>query len=260
MSEKPQRKWTMHGGVRLHYRTVEPDTATGTPVLIIPGFGELADEYEWLLDALRPRRAVAVDLRGRGHSDAPMTGYTWEDHIDDLEAVVEAADLGEFAIVGISRGASYGLGFALRHPERVRAMVIGDYWARHTSLPETWPDQALASILRGVPVSKRMPAHAVRGLQRDAVEVPLWDRLSELRGPVTVVRGTRRGVLVDDAAAEHYRRSLPGVEIHVIEGAGHDLWSRDPAPFLRVIRSTLDRADARWVRETAAAERGQPLR
>ncbi|MGW0590598.1 alpha/beta fold hydrolase [Streptosporangium sp. NPDC002607] len=236
--------WAANGDVGLHYIAGGSDDSAGGAVLVIPGFGERAEEYAWLLDALSPRRAVAVDLRGRGRSDAPPTGYGWEEHLADLEAIVDAAGLDEFTIVGISRGAGYGLGYALRHPGRVRGFLVGDYWARHAALPETWPDQALTSSLRGTPLAERVPAHVVRGLQRDAVEISLWEQLIELRGPVVVVRGTRRGVLVDDATVERYRRSLPHVEIHTLDGSGHDLWSHDPAPLLRLVRSTLDRSDA----------------
>ena len=59
------------------------------PVLVVPGMGEYADEYDWLLDALGDRRVVIVDVRGRGRSDVPDTGYRWEDHIGDLRAAVE---------------------------------------------------------------------------------------------------------------------------------------------------------------------------
>jgi pimeloyl-ACP methyl ester carboxylesterase len=237
--------WATNHHVRLHYLETRPDQAHGTPVLVVPGFGESAREYDWLLDALSPRRAVAADLRGRGPSDAPPSGYSWEDHVGDLEAVVDATGLQEFAIVGISRGVSYGLGYALRHPRRVRSFVIGDYQARHIALPPEWPEKALATtVLRGVPLADRMPAHAVRGVQRDAVEVPLWHRLADLGCPVCVVRGTRRGVLVTDEAAERYRRSLPDAEMHMLDDAGHDLWSRDPDRFSRLVRAFLDRAEA----------------
>jgi len=236
--------WATNSDVRLHYLESWPDQADGTPVVVLPGFGEAAREYAWLLEALWPRRVVAVDLRGRGRSDAPATGYAWEDHVDDLEAVADAAGLDEFAIVGISRGVSYGLGYALRHPGRVRAFVIGDYYAGHIALPPEWPDQALATtVVRGVRLAVRMPAHAVRGVQRDAVEVPLWDRLVELNCPVCVVRGSRPSVLVNDDVAERYRRSLPDAEMHVLDGVGHDLWSRDPERFTRLLTGFLERAD-----------------
>lgn len=239
--------WASNGGVRLHFLEGGGDGAPEGGVLVVPGFGELAAEYAWLIRSLAPRRVVVADLRGRGPSDVPDSGYDLADHVGDLEAVVETAGLVGFTVVAISRGVSYGLGYALRHPERVRGFLAGDYWAGHLALPASWPDKALGGVLRGVPIPERIAPHAVRAIQHEAVERPMWDRLGELRGPFYVVRGTRRGVLVTDATADRYRAALSGVEIHTLEGMGHDLWHPDHRPLLSLVRFLLERA---WGRES----------
>src|SRR6185503_7969778 len=58
-------------GVRVHALDNERTDAALPTVLAIPGMGEYADEYAWLLDALGDRRVVVVDVRGR--DDAPVT-------------------------------------------------------------------------------------------------------------------------------------------------------------------------------------------
>ena len=68
-------------------------------------------------------------------------------------------------------------GYALSHPTGVRGLVIGDYWARHVGLPPEFAERQLAVVLRGVPMSERMPAHAVLGVAGESREVPLWDRV-----------------------------------------------------------------------------------
>ncbi len=215
------------------------------PVVVVPGMGEYADEYAWMLDRLGDRlgapRILVVDLRGRGSSDAPHTGYAWEDHIGDLRAVVESLKLEQPALVGFSRGSSYALGYALQFPDQVRGLVVGDYQARHVGLPAEFAEQQLRMEIRGVPVAQRMPGHAVRGVIADSRDVPLWDRLAELRCPVLVIRGDRRGCLVTDEVAEQWQRSLPSVEMATIAGAGHDLWSRDPGAYLAVLLPFLER-------------------
>ena len=168
------------------------------PVVVIPGMGESADEYVWLLDRLGDRRVVVVDVRGRGQSDVPASGYRWEDHIADLRAVVEATGLDRPLLVAFSRGSSYGLGYALEYPVEVRGLVIGDYFARHVGLPAEIADQQLRSKIRGVPISERMSEHAVRAVFAESREVPLWDRLTELQCPVLVIRGGRKSALVGD--------------------------------------------------------------
>jgi pimeloyl-ACP methyl ester carboxylesterase len=227
-------------GVRLHALDNGCTDAPLPTVLAIPGMGEYADEYAWLLDALGERRVVVVDVRGRGRSDVPESGYTWEHHIGDLRAVVEALEIDRPIVVAFSRGSSYGLGYALTYPSDVRGLVVGDYFARHVGLPPEIADQQLQSKIRGTVIAERMSEHAVRQVVAESREVPLWDRLGELQCPVLVIRGGRRSALVGEELAAQWRESLPSVQMEVIADAGHDLWSRDVDAYLAVLRPFLE--------------------
>jgi pimeloyl-ACP methyl ester carboxylesterase len=236
--------WTRAGSVALHYLdNVSGDPALA-PVLIVPGFGERAEEYRWLIDALGSRRAVAMSARGRGQSDAPTSGYTWDDHVDDIEAVIGQAGLVSPVLVAFSRGSSYAYGYALRHPGAIGGLVVGDYPARHVGLPPGFVAHQLGASIRGVPMSERMPAHAIAGVQSESVEVSLWERLEEMRCPLLVIRGGRSGTMVDDAGEERYREHLAGVEVAMLVKAGHDLWSRDPDAYCQVLAPFLSGVDA----------------
>lgn len=231
-------------GVRLHVLDNGCIDTTRPAVLAIPGMGEYADEYSWMLDALGARRVVVVDVRGRGRSDVPAVGYTWEDHIGDLRAVTTALALDRPVVVAFSRGSSYGLGYALTYPADVRGLVVGDYFARHVGLPPEVAERQLQSKIRGTVIAERMSQHAVRQVVAESREVPLWDRLVELRCPVLLIRGGRRSALVGDELAAQWRAALPSVQIELIAEAGHDLWSRDVDAYLAVLLPFLDRISA----------------
>lgn len=235
-----------NGDVRLRVLDSDrvPPGGEPAPVLVVPGMGEYADEYAWLLDRLGDRRVVVADVRGRGGSDVPETGYTWEDHVGDLRAVVTSLGLDRPILVAFSRGSSYALGYALDHPAAVRGLVVGDYTARHVGLPVERAEQQMAAKVRGVPVSERMSEHAVRRVFAESREVPLWDRLVELVCPVLVLRGGARGAVLTDELAERWRTSLPSAEVTTIPGAAHDLWGRDPDAYLAALLPFLTRCDA----------------
>jgi pimeloyl-ACP methyl ester carboxylesterase len=228
-----------NAGVRLHALDSGARDGGRAALLVIPGMGEAAEEYAWLLEACNERRVVAVDVRGRGRSDAPPNGYRWEDHYGDVAAVVAELGVDRPIVVAFSRGSSYALGYSLSAPAAVRGLVIGDYWARHVGLPAEMADRQLATVLRGVPMSERMPEHAVRGVVEESVEVPLWGRLGELECPVLVIRGGKRGGLVNDDVAAQWQAALPSVELAVLPEAGHDLWSYDRDAYLAVLRPFL---------------------
>lgn len=233
-----------HDGLRLHVLDHDARCLASPPVLVVPGMGEYADEYRWMLEALGPRRVAVVDVRGRGGSDVPASGYTWEHHVGDVRAVVESLGLERPVIVAFSRGSSYALGYALSEPDGVRGLVIGDYFARHVGLPDGFAERQLATSIRGTLVGDRMAEHAVRQVFAEGREIPLWHRLAELRCPVLVIRGGRRSALVTDEVAAQWRAALPTVRIGVVPDAGHDLWSRDVAAYLAVLRPFLAEIDA----------------
>jgi pimeloyl-ACP methyl ester carboxylesterase len=70
-------------------------------------------------------RVISYDARGHGDSDpAPdPRAYEYADLVDDLERVLGDRGIDEAVLVGVSMGAATTLAFALRAPERVRALV-----------------------------------------------------------------------------------------------------------------------------------------
>jgi class 3 adenylate cyclase/pimeloyl-ACP methyl ester carboxylesterase len=67
---------------------------------------------------------VRYDARGNGLSDWDVDEISFEALVHDLEAVVEAAGVERFALLGISQGCSVSVAYATRHPERVTHLVL----------------------------------------------------------------------------------------------------------------------------------------
>lgn len=77
------------------------------------------------------RGLVGVDLRGRGDSGKPDSGYGLETHADDLVRVLDHLGLENATIAGHSMGAFVAMKAALLYPDRVRALVLLDgAWPR----------------------------------------------------------------------------------------------------------------------------------
>jgi pimeloyl-ACP methyl ester carboxylesterase/DNA-binding CsgD family transcriptional regulator len=82
-------------------------------------------------DALGQRfRFHRYDSRGCGLSDREATDASLDVLVADLEAVVDAANLDRFALLGISQGGAVSITYAVRHPERVTHLVLLGAFAR----------------------------------------------------------------------------------------------------------------------------------
>ena len=71
-------------------------------------------------------RLIAYDLRGRGDSDKPPTGYSLAQHAADLLGLLDRFGLDRAILMGHSLGAHIGVRFATLHPERVAKLVLFD--------------------------------------------------------------------------------------------------------------------------------------
>jgi pimeloyl-ACP methyl ester carboxylesterase len=78
-------------------------------------------------DILSPgRRLIAYDLRGRGESDKPATGYSLEIHREDLRRLLDGLGLEKVILLGHSLGAHIALRFAAEYPQRVSRLALFD--------------------------------------------------------------------------------------------------------------------------------------
>jgi non-heme chloroperoxidase len=222
-----EERWTDTSGVRIRYLDNDPSDPVGLPIVFSPGVADDAGDYLATLSYFSPRRVIAVDVRGRGRSEAPAEGYTVDRLADDLQAAVEAAGFERFHLMTFSRGTPTALSLAFRDPSRVASIAIGDYRAVEIQLNSAFVEHQWASTWRGRPMAQLLQRHVLEEIVRDSRARELWDDLGALGLPVLVARGERPGSLVDDAAEAHYRRSVPGVEVVTIPGAAHDLFRPD---------------------------------
>lgn len=112
------------GGLRTRYL----DLPGGDPaIVLLHGLSANANEFAALATALSPRfRVVAPDLRGRGGSDKPATGYTIADHAADVVALLDALGLQRVVLGGHSFGGFLAIYLAAHHPELVARLVVID--------------------------------------------------------------------------------------------------------------------------------------
>ena len=104
---------------------VHGDLKSGkTPVLVLHGAFMSADTMKPLTDRLTGRPLIVVDQRGHGRTGDLPGPITYERLADDAPAVLADAKVEKADVVGYSMGAGAGLQLALRHPARVKHLVV----------------------------------------------------------------------------------------------------------------------------------------
>jgi len=110
-------------GVKIHYVT----KGTGPLVVLIHGFPDYW--YSWrkqIPELARHFQVVAIDQRGYNKSDQPskVEDYLMEKLVEDVLAVVDHFSQKQAVIVGHDWGGMVAWSFAMRHPDRIRRLVI----------------------------------------------------------------------------------------------------------------------------------------
>ena len=78
-------------------------------------------------------RLVTFDKRGTGLSDPVDSAVTFDQRMDDIRAVMDAAGSERAALLGVSEGGPMAAVFAATYPERTRALVLYASFAEHSS-------------------------------------------------------------------------------------------------------------------------------
>jgi pimeloyl-ACP methyl ester carboxylesterase len=147
----PPTRYAKSGEVSIAYQTVGDGPID---LVIVLGFATHL-ELQWEFPPLARfferissfSRLIIFDKRGTGLSD-PITGVpTLEQRIDDVRAVMDAAQSERAALFGVSEGGPMSVLFAATHPDRATALVLHGAMGRTTEAPD-YPWASPAEALR----------------------------------------------------------------------------------------------------------------
>ena len=193
------------GDITLHYIQWGRQ---GPPIICVHGLTANAFCFQALADYLAvDHRVFAYDLRGRGDSDKPESGYSIPHHADDLAELIDELGLDRPVVVGHSLGAFTAFYFAAHYPEKLSKLVLIDAVASPPwKTVEEQPAWLTTSINRlGTPVAsfeeykQRLKAAPYLGLHWNSYFDLYFEHDVRHRSDGSVVsKAYREGVLEDD--------------------------------------------------------------
>ena len=128
-------------GFEMHF----VDEGRGEPIVLVHGDPTWGYLYRTFIPILsQRRRCIVPDHMGMGKSGTPREPYPYRlrHHIANLEALVRHLDLTGLTLVLHDWGGPVGLGFATRHPDRIKRLVLMNTWAC-----APWPGGPLPRLL-----------------------------------------------------------------------------------------------------------------
>jgi haloalkane dehalogenase len=119
---EPSSHYTQVNNLRLHYL----EAGEGDPILLLHGFPTSSHLYRNILPTLaKTHRAIALDLPGYGLSDKPLdVTYDFEFYERVVDGFLDALDIHTTNLAVHDLGGPIGLFWAVRHPRRVRDIVL----------------------------------------------------------------------------------------------------------------------------------------
>lgn len=109
-------------------RLVASGPASGTPVLLLHGWGASVYSYRHTIRALAEAgyRAISLDLPGHGCSDKPIDAEPYREPalLALIDAVLERLGIHTCHVIGQSMGGRLALDFALTYPARVKSVYV----------------------------------------------------------------------------------------------------------------------------------------
>lgn len=214
-------------------------------------------------------RVVCFDHRGHGRSDAPPGPYSFAELADDAARLLDELATGPVIFIGLSMGGMVAQELALRHPGKVKALVIANSSSGYGSEGRTTWQQRIAAVESGgLPAvvdgamqrwfhpgfhaaqpatvqrwRRRVLATDVQGYTATCYALMNLDttaRLPQIRVPTLVIAGDLdQGTPV--AMSQTIAQGIPGAELVVLKGASHLSALEQPAAFSAAVATLLAR-------------------
>jgi len=221
--QKPTTGYAPVNGVKMYYEV----HGSGEPVVLLHGaFMTITNNWTgWIGELSKTRKVIAVEMQGHGRTADIPRDITYENLADDVAALLEQLKIPRADLIGYSMGGAVAMQCAIRHPDKVRKVVVISSMFRRDGMVKEALDafpKLTADAFKGSPIEaeykklsptpdefpnfvKRILATASKGHDLGA------DKLKATTAPMFLIHVDADGIRLEHVA-EMFR--LKGGEIH----------------------------------------------
>ena len=196
---------------------------------------------------------ITFDRRAAGQSETPPAAYTFDAFVDDIAALLDHLGRERAVLMATSAGGPQILQFALTHPERVEALVLGSTATQTVRAP---PELASLITFLGTDGLGRLQEMFTQGQTDPASPManlsgvlqtylayhmhgdPIAERLGDITAPALVLHGAAD----DDVAYEEGERllaGLPHASMARFADGGHRIMASHPDAYAQAVLTFL---------------------
>ena len=219
--QKPTTGYAPVNGVKMYYEV----HGSGEPVVLLHGaFMTITNNWTgWIGELSKTRKVIAVEMQGHGRTADTQRDITDENLADDVAALLEQLKIPRADLIGYSMGGAVAMQCAIRHPDKVRKVVVISSMFRRDGMVKEAQDaipKLTADAFKGSPIETEykklnptpdeFPNFVKRLLASKGHDIGA-DKLKATRAPMFFIHGDADGVRLEHIA-EMFR--LKGGEIH----------------------------------------------
>src|SRR5262249_41312825 len=150
--QKPITGYAPVNGLKMYYEI----HGSGEPVVVLHGaFMAISGDWiNWIDELAKTRKVIAIDMQGHGRTADIDRDITYENLSDDVSALLDYLKIPNADFMGYSLGGGVALLSAIRHPDKVRKVVVisaplrRDGWVKEAN--DFWPNFSV-EMIKGTP-------------------------------------------------------------------------------------------------------------
>ncbi len=210
------------------------------PFILLHGNGQDGSYFRNQTEYFSDRyRVIALDTRGHGKSPRGTAPFTIEQFSCDLYDFMTDHEISNAVILGFSDGANIAMQFAIKHPERVKALILNG----GNLNPEGVKRTIQIPIETGYRIARRFASKSpdakknaeMLGLMVNEPHIGL-DELSQITAPTLVICGTRD--MIKESHTKVIAENMPNAKLTIIKG-NHFIANKRYAAFNKEVEEFL---------------------
>jgi non-heme chloroperoxidase len=244
---------------------VQSGPANGPVVLLLHGITDSSFSYSRVIPLIdKSYRIYAIDQRGHGDTDKPVSGYEMKDFAADVAAFLDTKDVKKAVVVGHSMGSFVAMQTALDWPDKVGKLILigsasnasSDAVKELVVAVNELKDPVPAEFVRNFQIStssSAVPSEFIDGVVSESLKLParVWKsalagviardykpELPRIKVPVAIFWGDKENIFLRDEQ-ETLVKGLTNAKLMVFPGAGHAPHWEQPENFASDLKSIL---------------------